>query len=49
MMCHANNPGRSCAARSLAELPVEQPTKFDIVINLTTPGTIPTAGDAVIE
>jgi putative ABC transport system substrate-binding protein len=27
---------RFCAARKLADIPVEQPTKFDLVINLTT-------------
>src|SRR5215471_8513637 len=35
MMCHADNPGETCAAKA-AHLPVEQPTKFDLVINLTT-------------
>jgi putative ABC transport system substrate-binding protein len=56
-MCHANNPGRSCAAAKPADLPAKQPTKFDLVINLTTVKvlgiTIPEPfllrADAVIE
>jgi len=27
---------RSCAGQSPSDLPVEQPTKFDFIINLTT-------------
>jgi hypothetical protein len=29
-----------CAGRSLGNIPVEQPTKFDLVINLTTAKTL---------
>jgi putative ABC transport system substrate-binding protein len=48
---------RFCAGRSRADIPVERPTKFDLVINLTTAKaldlTIPESfllrADAVIE
>jgi putative tryptophan/tyrosine transport system substrate-binding protein len=36
MMYLANNPGKSCAGAKPADLSAEQPTKFDLVINLTT-------------
>ena len=36
MMCHANNPGEILRGAKPAELPVEQPTGFDIVLNQTT-------------
>ena len=48
---------RFCAAQSRSEIPVEQPTKFDFVINLTTakalgltiPPTFLLRADEVIE
>ena len=35
MMCHTNNPGAILRGAKSAELPVEPPTQFDSVVNLT--------------
>jgi putative ABC transport system substrate-binding protein len=50
-------PTRFCAGRSLPDIPVEQPTKFDLIVNLktakalglTVPDKLLALADEVIE